>query len=160
LVFEQVAEVERLQPNLILLDVVFQERQAGWNFLQKLKRHEIPVVICTTAQFEVQEQETTLAQKGIPVLDKPFDLDALLHVVKQTLASTKRADISHEKRALLSSEHHFIHSVSSRLQIVAPSERPTVQRSLPTSFETLKPYCSMTQLEDDAERSARANVTG
>ena len=69
------------------------------------------MVLCTAAQCEVKEQEATLAQKGIPVLYKPFDLDALLHVVKQTLTSFKRAKDLTRESALLSSEHQkTVHS--------------------------------------------------
>ena len=61
--FEEVADVESLQPQLILL------------------------VICTAALSDVKEQESILIQKGIPILYKPFDVDELLHIVDQILSS-------------------------------------------------------------------------
>ncbi len=89
--FEEVADVESLQPQLILLDFLLQGRQTGWNFLQKLRLHrptkDIPIVICTAALSDVKEQESILIQKGIPILYKPFDVDELLHIVDQILSS-------------------------------------------------------------------------
>jgi CheY-like chemotaxis protein len=89
--FEDVADVERLQPHLILLDFLMQGRQGGWTLLQKLKLHrptkEIPIVLCTAALLDAKEQESILTQKGIPILYKPFDVDELLHVVEQMLSS-------------------------------------------------------------------------
>ncbi|HEV2653776.1 MAG TPA: response regulator, partial [Ktedonobacteraceae bacterium] len=90
-VFEEVADVENLQPDLILLDFLLQGRNTGWNFLQKLKLHrptkDIPIVLCTAALSDVKEQESILIQKGIPILYKPFDVDELLHIVDQILSS-------------------------------------------------------------------------
>ncbi len=89
--FEDVADVERLQPQLILLDFLLQGRQTGWNFLQKLRLYrptkDIPIVLCTAALSDVKEQESILIQKGIPILYKPFDVDELLHIVDQILSS-------------------------------------------------------------------------
>jgi CheY-like chemotaxis protein len=86
-----VADVERLQPHLILLDFLMQGRQGGWTLLQKLKSHrptkDIPLVFCTAALLDAKEQELILTQKGIPILYKPFDVDELLHVVEQLLSS-------------------------------------------------------------------------
>ncbi len=96
IVFEDVAAIERLQPDLILLDFLTQGRQTGWTLLQKMKLHrstkDIPVVICTAALQDVKDQETILTQKGIPVLFKPFDVDDLLHVVEQAFAASHSSD--------------------------------------------------------------------
>jgi CheY-like chemotaxis protein len=90
-IFEDVTAIERLQPQLILLDFLLQGRQTGWNFLQKLRLHrptkDIPVVICTAALSDVKDQEPILTQKGIPILYKPFDVDELLHIVAQVISS-------------------------------------------------------------------------
>jgi CheY-like chemotaxis protein len=93
--FEEVADIERLQPDLILLDFLLQGRQTGWNFLQKLRLHrptkDIPIVLCTAALADVKEQEPILIQKGIPILYKPFDVDELLHIVDQILSSPHKS---------------------------------------------------------------------
>lgn len=90
-IFQDLAEVERLHPDLILLDFKFGGRELGWNFLQQLKLRRatafIPVILCTAALNDVQEQEPVLLQKGVPILYKPFSLDKLLALIQQRLAS-------------------------------------------------------------------------
>lgn len=92
IVFENVSEIEQLQPDLILLDFLMQGRQTAWTLLQKLKLHrptkDIPIILCTAGLSDVKEQESVFTQKGIPILYKPFDVDELLHVVEQTLSSS------------------------------------------------------------------------
>ena len=91
MVYENIADIERLQPDLILLDLLMQGREGGWTLLQKLKLHrptkDIPIVLCTAALADVKEQEAIFTQKSIPILYKPFDVDELLHVVEQVLSS-------------------------------------------------------------------------
>ena len=93
--FEQAADVERLHPHLILLDFLMYGRLAGWTLLQKLKLYrptkDIPVVICTAALSDAKEMEPTLIQEGIPIVYKPFDINALLHVVQQVLSFSPHA---------------------------------------------------------------------
>ncbi|GHO53862.1 response regulator [Ktedonobacter robiniae] len=90
MIFEDVIDVERLQPDLILLDFRFGAHQDGWNFLQKLKLHRptmhIPIILCTAGLTDVLQQEAILEQKGIPILYKPFHLDELLDIVAKSLA--------------------------------------------------------------------------
>lgn len=89
-IFEDVIEVEHLQPDLIVLDFRFGAHQDGWNFLQKLKLHRptmhIPIILCTGAFTDVSQQEAILEQKGIPILVKPFNLNELLDLVEKCLA--------------------------------------------------------------------------
>jgi len=88
--FEDIGEIERLHPDLILLDFKFGGRELGWNYLQKLKLHPatttIPVILVTAAREDMREQEKMLLQQDIPVLYKPFDLAELLALVEQQLA--------------------------------------------------------------------------
>jgi CheY-like chemotaxis protein len=64
---------------------------AGWQFLQKLKMTpetaKIPLIICTTNQRIVQEMEGHLANKGVLVVFKPFELDELLEAVNKLIGS-------------------------------------------------------------------------
>jgi DNA-binding response OmpR family regulator len=82
-------EIERVKPDLIILDYMFDEEQIGWQLLQKLKMYRptasIPVVICTGAVQKVREMEGYLQSKGIGLVLKPFDIDDLLRAIEQCL---------------------------------------------------------------------------
>lgn len=83
-------EILRHKPDLIILDYIFGAERTGWQLLQKLKMRRdtaaIPVVICTAAKRQVEEIEGHLVAMGVGIVLKPFNVDDLLHTVKQTLA--------------------------------------------------------------------------
>lgn len=85
----KVGEVEEIQPDLVILDIIFGDRKTGWQVLQMLKMQrstaDIPVIVCTAALREVQEQEGYLISQNIRVIYKPFDIDALLTLISQAL---------------------------------------------------------------------------
>lgn len=87
----KVGEVEAIQPDLIILDIIFGDRKTGWQMLQMLKMQRstarIPVIVCTAALREVQEQEGYLISQNVRVIYKPFDIDALLTLIDQALGS-------------------------------------------------------------------------
>ncbi|GHO47794.1 response regulator [Ktedonospora formicarum] len=84
---QKVQEIEHIQPDLIILDFIFGAQKIGWQMLQLLKMHHptarIPVIVCTAAINEVQEQEGYLVSQGIQILYKPFDIDLLLETINQ-----------------------------------------------------------------------------
>jgi DNA-binding response OmpR family regulator len=88
---QRVADVEHLNPDLIILDLVFGDEKTGLQMLQMLKMQRststIPIIICTAALDLVREQEGYLVSQGVHVLYKPFDLDHLRTTVKQLLES-------------------------------------------------------------------------
>lgn len=88
---QQVDDVERINPDLIILDFVFGDQKSGWQMLQMLKMKRstasIPVIACTAALDLVREQEGYLVSQGVHVVFKPFDIDHLLANVKQVLQS-------------------------------------------------------------------------
>ena len=88
---QQVDDVERIDPDLIILDFVFGDQKSGWQMLQMLKMKRstasIPVIACTAALDLVREQEGYLVSQGVHVVFKPFDIDHLLANVKQVLQS-------------------------------------------------------------------------
>lgn len=90
----KVNEVERIKPDLIILDLIFGEQKSGWQMLQMLKMQRAtastPVIICTAALRDVQEQEGYLVAQGVRVIYKPFDIDALLTVVKEALEARQK----------------------------------------------------------------------
>ena len=85
-------EITRAKPDLIILDYMFDEEQIGWQLLQKLKMNRatasIPVIICTAAVQKVREMEGYLQSKGIGLVLKPFDIDDLLRAIEQALQSS------------------------------------------------------------------------
>lgn len=93
----KVSEVEEIQPDLILLDIIFGDRKTGWQMLQMLKMRRstahIPVIVCTAALKEVQEQEGYLISQQVRVIYKPFDIDALLTLIEQALESHNTPDL-------------------------------------------------------------------
>lgn len=89
-VCEDLAEVRRLQPDLIVVDLKMGSYERGWSFLQDLASshltNAIPLVLCTAALSEVRARESFLVQQGIPVIQKPFEVDEVLAVVRNLLA--------------------------------------------------------------------------
>ncbi|HEX8034149.1 MAG TPA: response regulator [Ktedonobacterales bacterium] len=57
----ELAEIERLQPDVIVLDFIIGQANAGWQLLQMLKMHRataaIPVVICTAQTHSARQIE-------------------------------------------------------------------------------------------------------
>ena len=88
---QQVGDVERINPDLIILDFVFGDQKSGWQMLQMLKMQRstasIPVIVCTAALDMVREQEGYLVSQGVHVVFKPFDIDHLLTNIKQLVDS-------------------------------------------------------------------------
>lgn len=84
-----VETIEKTRPTLIISDHPPQYEQPGWQLLQKLKMRRatahIPVVVCTTMNNSLREQETWLNSKQVLVVPKPFDIDELLHATHQLI---------------------------------------------------------------------------
>jgi DNA-binding response OmpR family regulator len=91
--FQQVSEIEQINPDLIILDFIFGDQKTGWQMLQLLKMKRstasIPVVVCTAALYAVREQEGYLVSQGVHVVYKPFDIDHILTTIKLALESRK-----------------------------------------------------------------------
>jgi DNA-binding response OmpR family regulator len=92
--FEDVHDVERLRPDLIILDVKLGYHAEGLVLLQELKMYrptsDIPVLLCTAAISLMREQEDVLREKGIPIVYKPFDIEELLTAVRLVLLPALR----------------------------------------------------------------------
>lgn len=86
---EDMTEIERLKPDLIIIDYIIGGEKVGWQMVQKLRMRrataKIPLIICTAAVKEVREIEGYLRMKGIGLVPKPFDIDDLLRAVELTL---------------------------------------------------------------------------
>ena len=84
------AEIERLQPDLIIIDYLIGHEESGWQMLQKIKLRRatatIPIVVCTAATKLLLETSGYLLSKRVVALPKPFDIDELLSAIQRALA--------------------------------------------------------------------------
>jgi DNA-binding response OmpR family regulator len=91
IVFDHPVDVERLRPDVIVLDLKFGHQMVGWQMLEKLCLYRptatVPLIVCAAPTQEAREQEEQLRQRGIHVVYKPFDLDDFLQVVKDALTA-------------------------------------------------------------------------
>jgi DNA-binding response OmpR family regulator len=109
--FQEISDVEKIKPDLIILDFVFGDQKSGWQMLQMLKMKRstanIPVIVCTAALDDVREQEGYLVSQGVHVVYKPFDIEHLVNNVRELLekhehvsstADEEESDNEHKKR--------------------------------------------------------------
>lgn len=82
-----VESIEKLHPDLILLDVENEEQRERWDFLNVVKHHDatadIPVLLCTDESQELREQERDFQMLNVQLLYKPFNNDDLLAALRQ-----------------------------------------------------------------------------
>lgn len=78
-----VAEVARLQPELVLLDLVFGDAAAGQTWLRRVREHpatvETTVIVCTALRQRANDPVLRALSHG--VLVKPFAIDELAALV-------------------------------------------------------------------------------
>ena len=87
---DKLAEIKRARPYLAILDFVVGGEAIGWQLLQLMKMDReartIPVVVCTAAVRQAEELQPHLAELGVTVVLKPFDIDHLLEEVAKVWA--------------------------------------------------------------------------
>jgi len=87
--YEDVKDVEHLCPHLIILDLMFNTRPAGWELLKKLKAYpstkSIPILLCTAIMSLPDEMADYVRKQEIPVIYKPFEIDDFLQVTRRLL---------------------------------------------------------------------------
>jgi CheY-like chemotaxis protein len=89
-VFDEVAQVERLHPDLLLLDVKVSQAEDGLTQLEQLRAYPptraLPVILCTAARADATRARVeALRRAGVPVVYKPFDLEQLLRTIQRVL---------------------------------------------------------------------------
>jgi DNA-binding response OmpR family regulator len=96
------SEIERLQPDVLILDQPAGFLTETWDLMQKIKMRRttahIPIVLCTMQHKMALEIEGFLATKRISVVLKPFDIDDLLFAVKNAIDLTKISESPDEKK--------------------------------------------------------------
>lgn len=87
--FNDVNEIIKLEPDLVILDLMIGGESVGWQLLQKMKMDrrtaKLPIVVCTAALRLMQEIEGHLRAKNVGIVLKPFDIDDLVHEVREHL---------------------------------------------------------------------------
>jgi DNA-binding response OmpR family regulator len=87
---QDLSEIERLDPDLIIIDYLIGAEEAGWQMLQKLKMRRatanLPIIVCTAATKLLLETSGYLLSKRVIALPKPFDIDELLAAVERALS--------------------------------------------------------------------------
>ena len=86
---QKLADLKALAPDAVILDFMFGDEPLGWQFLQLLRMDRqtanIPIVVCTAAVRQAQEQEAHLRTLGVEVVLKPFDIDHILAALRRAL---------------------------------------------------------------------------
>jgi CheY-like chemotaxis protein len=87
---EDLAEIVKIGPDLVILDFLVGGEKLGWQLVQKIKMSRdtdrLPVIVCTGAVEQVREQEGWLVSKGIKIVLKPFQIDDLEQAIDKALA--------------------------------------------------------------------------
>jgi len=91
------AEVNRLSPDLVMIDSMWGTTDDNWSLLQLLRLNpptaSTPIVLCTGAVREAVALAEHLREMRIDVVLKPFDIERLLSVIAVALARDPSAQI-------------------------------------------------------------------
>jgi DNA-binding response OmpR family regulator len=83
-------EIIAVCPDLLLLDIVGDERGDGWQLVQELKSTaraaHMPIVICSADGAFVAQQDVRLRSQAAAVLSRPLNFEHLLPVLETALA--------------------------------------------------------------------------
>lgn len=88
--------IAAMMPDLVILDYPWSSDDNRWTLLQLLRMDRrtvrIPIVLCTAAVREVDALQGHLERMDVAVVLKPFDIDHLLRVIRDSLdgASQRR----------------------------------------------------------------------
>lgn len=73
------------RPDLIILDLHLETSGAGWRLAERLRAEcgtaDIPIIVCSADHRALWSRSTELRERGIAMLEKPFDLSYLLGLV-------------------------------------------------------------------------------
>jgi CheY-like chemotaxis protein len=89
---QDLSEVERVNPDLTILDLLFWGETQGWQTLQTLQQLQerpstasIPVMLCSAADAQLEAHADAFRAKGVGMVAKPFSVDELLADINQAL---------------------------------------------------------------------------
>lgn len=88
---EAVGIMQRLYPDLAIVDMQMEVRDAGLRVLQALRQHpataHMAVIICSADDAFVRAKCHEIASYGAEIISKPFDLAHLVATVDRLLAT-------------------------------------------------------------------------
>jgi CheY-like chemotaxis protein len=88
------SSIAALQPDLLILDLLLGGQQSGWSWLQALLQDpataSLPVILVTALTLRTFEAkwENLIQSRNIPLISKPFDVDAFLDVISSLLPAS------------------------------------------------------------------------
>ena len=93
---ESVEFVRKVQPDLVLLDLMLGRGQSGWTILEQLRREpamaNLPVILCTAAAPVL---ELAATRSNVEYVAKPFDIDDLLATIQRLVARAPASVVEH-----------------------------------------------------------------
>ena len=94
-IFDNLADVAALAPDLILIDMMIEHEPKGANMLGSLLGNEatakIPIIACTGAARAAHISQEFLRELNIPLMRKPFAIDELLRAVETMIGNSSPA---------------------------------------------------------------------
>ncbi len=88
--------IRQQRPDLVILDLRLEHPEAGWKTLELVRLDpettDIPVIICSADTRALRDKEGWLRDRDVKILEKPFNLDDLLEMVKDAVGSPAGAD--------------------------------------------------------------------
>lgn len=95
-------EIAQTLPDLVILDLTLERQGDGWLALNKLRRNPktacIPAIICSADTQGLLARQERLSAMGCLVIEKPFDIDALLTAVQESLGGGSQIRELYAKR--------------------------------------------------------------
>ncbi len=82
-------QVREESPDLIILDIRLEQPDSGWMVLEMVRLDprtvHIPVIVCSADSVQLQTKREMLREQRCEILEKPFDLDALLQLIARLI---------------------------------------------------------------------------
>ncbi len=92
--YDDAGDVERINPDVIILNYLFDHEVLGLQFLDTLRKHPAtaasPILLCSGAA-NVEEQLQGYLNQTTRLLLKPFSIDELLATLAELLDARERA---------------------------------------------------------------------
>ena len=87
------ADLQILAPDLVILDMLFGGEDRGWTFLQQIRLNRttaaLPIIVCTAAVRLVRAVQDYLTAMGIGVVLQPSDIAPFLAEVRRRLGDNR-----------------------------------------------------------------------